>query len=181
MKFIIGFLVTIGLIILAFILIFRSSGGKPTVTATDITRYASTNVVMQFTIDGPVNADQTHRMTRITVGQNQVVMTTLQGYQNTVVQSKTYQNNTPAYTNFLHALQIQGFSKGSNVASLKDERGVCPLGSRFIYEVLDGAQDTERYWHSTCGTGNFKGAYSTINALFIAQVPDYSSLAVNSF
>jgi hypothetical protein len=179
MKFIIGFLVTIGLIILAFILIFRGNGGGPAVTTPDITRYSNTNVVMQLTIDGPVNADQTHRMTRITVGQSQVTITTLQGYQNTVIKSKSYDNNSTAYTVFLHALQIQGYSKGSNLASLKDERGVCPLGSRYIYEVIDGAQDTQRYWHSTCGTGSFKGNVPTINTLFTTQVPDYNDITAN--
>jgi heme/copper-type cytochrome/quinol oxidase subunit 4 len=180
MKFIIGFLVTIGLIILAFILIFRGNGA-PAVTTPDIIRYANTNVVMQLTIDGPINSQQAHRMTRITVGQSQVTMTTVQGYQNTVIQSKSYDNNTTAYTDFLHALQIAGYSKGTKTTSLADERGVCPFGNRFIYEIINGAQDSQRYWHSDCGSGNFKGSWSTVNSLFIRQVPDYTTLAVNSF
>lgn len=179
MRFIIGFLVTIGLIILAFILIFRSSG-TPAVTTPDINKYASTSVVMQFTIDGPVNADQDHRETRITVGQSQTTMTTLSGYQGTVIQSKSYDNNITAYTDFLHALQLNGFSKGSKTSSIQDDRGQCPLGTRYIYEIIDGAQNVQRFWHSTCGTGNFRGTTSVINALFIRQAPDYERLAVNS-
>ncbi len=178
MRFIIGFLVTIGLIILAFILIFRGSSA-PAAKTLDVTQYTNTNVVMQFTINGPINAEQNHRQTRITVGQNQVTMTTMQGYQNTVIQSKSYANNTTAYDYFLHAIQLQGYTKGSSVASLKDDRGQCPLGSVYIYEVIDGAQDVQRYWHSTCNTGNFRGSFNVINTLFMAQVPDYATLAVN--
>lgn len=180
MRFIIGFLVTVGLIILAFILIFRSAG-TPAVTTPNITKYANTNVVMQFTIDGPINSELKHRMTRITVGQNQVTMTTLQGYQNTVITSKSYDNNITAYTDFLHALQVNGFSKGSKTSSLQDDRGQCAAGNRYIYEIIDGAQDVQRYWHSSCGTGNFNGTWASINNLFVQQVPDYDTLSVNTF
>jgi hypothetical protein len=179
MKYIIGILVTLGLIILAFILIFRGSGA-PAAKVPDVTHYANTNVVMQLTIDGPINAELDHRITRITVGQNQVNITTFQGYQNTVITNKSFVNNTTAYTDFLHALQLSGFTKGSNVTSLQDERGQCPTGNRFIYEVINGSQDTERYWRSSCGTGNFRGTWAIVNALFTKQVPNYSDITVSS-
>ena len=180
MRYFAGFLVAIGMIILVFILILRGfshSGGSktPQITLSD---YANTDTVMQLTIDGPLVADAQHVGVRMTIGQTQNTIQTYQGYQNTITSTKTYPNNESAYSDFLHALQLYGFTKGSTDPNKADERGYCPSGSRYIYEILtDTGSDIERFWSTSCGgQGNFGGNPVAVRQLFIKQIPDYDKI-----
>ncbi len=42
-----------------------------------------------------------------------------------------------AYGAFLQSLAHAGFDKGDKDPALKDERGYCPLGNRYIYEIVE--------------------------------------------
>jgi len=181
MKFLIGFLVSIGLLILVFILIFRGAANhndqpvpKPLVD------YANSSTVMQFTFEGPVSADQTHDEVRITVSDVETAIEIFQGYQNHVVSSRTYANNSAAYADFLRALDLAGYTKGNSDKSVSDERGVCPTGTRYVMGIKNGDTDVQRFWSSTCGNSpSFKGKTTVVRSLFIAQIPDYADLTNN--
>lgn len=182
MRYIVGFLIGLGLIILTVILIVKAfSGGGAKPQKIDLNSYATTNAVMRLTIDGPVNADQTHQRIRITVGRDQTTFEQIQGYQGKLLQTKTFDNNGDAYASFLHALSVAGYTEG-NTNAPKDERGYCPLGNRYIYETLSGGDDVIRWWNTSCGTayGNFKGKGDTIRSLFKKQVPGYDKLLTGS-
>jgi len=173
-RYIVGILIAIGLIVLVFILILKSFGShsvppKPI----NLNDYASTDAIMRLTIDGPVVADQDHRQARISVDRTQAKIEVIQGYQNNVIRSKTYPNNEDAFTIFVHALKIAGYTLGDPKAT-KDERGFCPTGDRYIYEILSNSESIQRWWFSSCSLGNFKGRTSTINTLFRTQSSDYS-------
>lgn len=179
MRYIIGLLLGIGLIVLTFILIFRAFSGDntPKQQQIDLNSYANTNAVVRLTMNGSVSADSTHQSIRITVGSDQVLYEQIQGYQGTLVQSKTYANNPNAFAVFLRALNLQGFTKG-NPDGPKDERGFCPLGRTYVYEGLTGGDNIFRWWNDSCtkDDGNFQGQGSTIRQLFTKQVPDYNTL-----
>jgi hypothetical protein len=174
-----GFLIGIGLIVLTFILIVRIFSGSPKVTpkTINLNSYSTTDTVMRLTMDGPVVANQLHQQARITVGRDQVLFESLKGYQGDVAATKSYDNNPDAYTQFLHALTISGFTLGDLKVG-KDERGYCPAGTRYVYEAIGDGQDILRWWSTSCGggLGNFKGRPSDIRRLFITQVPDYDTL-----
>jgi hypothetical protein len=104
MRYFIGFLVTIGLIILLIVILLQG-GSKSKVPSTSKTleSYSTTAATVRLTIDGPVNADQSHEALRITVGQDQTTFDQLQGYQGNVVKSQSYANNETSYNVFLHA------------------------------------------------------------------------------
>lgn len=181
MRYIAGLLLGIGLIVLTFILIFRAfSGGsdEPAAPKVDLISYATTDAVMRYTIDGAVNADQSHYRIRITVSNDQVLYEELQGYQGKVRETKTYPSNTDAYATFLRALALAKFEQG-NPEAQKDERGFCPAGRRYIYEGLEGGQSLFRWWSDGCAAadGNFRGSASVVRDLFFRQVPDYSKLS----
>jgi hypothetical protein len=177
MRYIIGFLVTIGLIILAFVLLLRNTGPSSGASGPlDITKYASTATEVRFTVDGPINANQTHQQVRITVGRDDATIEIISGYQGQVSNMKNYPNNSTAYANFLAALQRANFTKGNTDPANADERGYCPAGDRYIYEVVSGDQDKQRYWSTSCGVGTFKGDKATVNSLFVRQIPDYDQL-----
>lgn len=175
MKFLIGFLVTIGLLIVVFILIFRGAANNDeTVTETPMVDYANTSTIVQFTQKGPVTADQTHDELRITVSNVETAAEIFRGYQSNLVATQTFRNNPSAYADFLRALDLAGFDEGDDSEELRDDRGVCPTGSRFIMTIKDGDKEIQRYWASDCkGTQSFQGKTETVMRLFRAQVPDY--------
>jgi hypothetical protein len=177
MRFIIGIIVAVGLIVLLVVLLF-GRGPAPAPNATkQMVSYAVTSTVVQYTDDYPVTADQTHVVVETTVGRDQTTLDVERGYQGTVIRTKSYANNPTAYAYFLRALQAAGFTNGKSDTNLRDERGVCPLGHRYIYTIRDGNNISQRFWSTSCGNlGSFKGNASTVRELFQRQVPDYNVL-----
>jgi hypothetical protein len=136
-----------------------------------------------MTIDGPVNANQTHYELHMTVGADLSQLNLDQGYQGTVIKSDTYANNPSSYAEFLRALDIAGFSKGNtNQSADNDPRGVCATGDRNIYQIINNnGNDIENFWATTCGgQGTFEGQQQVVISLFIAQMPDFNSVVSNT-
>lgn len=178
MRYFLGFLAAIGLVVLVFVLILRGlGGGSKQSVEVKLTDYAATDTVMQLTIDGRVVANQQHYAARVTVGRAESKIEIIQGYQGQVIDTKTYPNNEESYGTFLRALDLLGYTKGKLDPKLSDERGVCPTGQRYIFEIVTGSANVQRFWKSSCGEGNFKGNSSAIRNLFRAQIPDYSKTA----
>jgi hypothetical protein len=179
MKFLIGFLVTIGLLIVVFILIFRGVGNKNETTAQQINLvdYATTSKIVQMTEKGPVNANQEHDEVRITVTNMESSIEVFKGYEGNLVKTQTYPNNSQAYADFLRALQLAGYTKGNKDSKVADERGYCATGTRYIFSIKDGDNSIQRLWSSSCNVGSFKGKTSAVEALFQAQIPDYNTVS----
>lgn len=183
-RYFVGFLVTIGLIIIVILLLF-SGGGSPKKpkTTKSLADYASDGAVARMIIDGPIIADSQHTAVRITVGQSDVTYEQIQGYQGTVVNSQSYANNESAYSNFLYAIGHAGFTKGDNSKLLANEKGYCPVGNRYVFELIDsGGNDIQRYWGTSCGSGTpktYNGNLSLTITLFQNQVPDFETLTQN--
>ena len=175
MKYFLGFLAAVGLIVLVVIMIIRGfSGGDNTAQRDPLSNYASTDTIVRMTIDGPIVAEQQHTAYRITVGRSETRIETLKGYEYEILETKTYENNQQSYTNFLRALDLAGFTKGVENPSrdAQDERGVCATGNRYIYETISGTSQKQRLWATTCGSaGTFKGDKEKVQQLFDRQVP----------
>lgn len=180
MKYILGFVLTIFLIIFTLFLIFR--GGDDTATDAPnaparLVDYANTTTEVQLTVDFPINADQVHRQDVTRIGRDQATFTAYEGYEGRVLRTQSYANNATAYANFLRALQLVGYGDGRNDPNLRDERGYCPDGSRYIMEIIDGTNVIQRYWSTSCGNiGSFKGQSNSVINLFKKQIPDYNKL-----
>ena len=184
MRYFIGFLITIGLIILLIVLLFHHGGsGKVPATKAPLISYANTDTIVRETMDQVINAPDNHRTIQITVGRDNTTFELIQGYDGNPLTTKTYPMTESAYNVFLHALQHAGYTLGNDDNAAKDERGYCPLGTRYIFEVIDGSgADIERFWTTSCGSGvpsTFKGKTPTILQLFKLQVPDYDHLTAN--
>lgn len=178
MRYFIAFIATLGLLfLLLYLLLHGGSKPKPPVAPQTLMSYANTDAQVKLTIDGPINADQTHVAVRITVDQSEVVFEQIQGYQNNVINRQTFDSNEQAYVNFLAALQHVGFTQGDNTAAHKDERGYCPLGRRYIFELNQDGNELERYWSTSCGKpSTYQGSTALTLSLFEAQVPGYAQL-----
>ena len=175
-RYIAGFLLAVGLIIIVIILIVKGLTSSPQ-KVLNLDGYANTDTIVQLTIDSPVTAASNHHDIIINVGNTQASLTITQGYDQQVINTQAYPMNATAYGVFLRSLTLNGFTLGNNSPSLADEQGHCALGDRYIYEVINGqGSDLERYWYTTCGTGTFEGNISVIHQLFVAQIPDYANL-----
>jgi hypothetical protein len=180
MRYFLAFLITLGLIFSLFLLLFHGSSKPKTPAGKTLDSYSTTDATVRMTIGGPINADQNHNAIRITVGSNDVTYEQLRGYQGNAVNVQSFANNSDAYANFLLALSHAGFTQGSTPASYKDERGYCPLGARYVFELNQDGQEIERYWATNCGKPKtYLGALNLTITLFQAQVPGYSNLTQN--
>ena len=181
MRYIIGLLITVGLIVLIIVLLL-SGPSTPAKPPLDLGSYANTGAVAELIIDGPITAEQTHDEAKIDISQGTAAFTLYQGYQQTVLKTQSYPNNESAYAVFLHALQHLNFTKGNNDPALHDERGYCPAGTRYIFSFIgDNGQDLERYWSTTCGgTHTYEGNTAGTVDLFQKQIPGYNTLVQNA-
>jgi hypothetical protein len=177
MRYFLGFLAVITLVVIVFVMVLHgfTGGSKPKNQITMID-YANSETTVELTVEGPVNADQLHQGYDIVIGRDANTMTVTSGYQDHVTQTKTYGNNSDAYADFLRALQLQNFTKGDPDAAKADDRGVCPNGSRYTFEIHNSDQTVQRYWTTSCGGGTFKGNSPVIRTLFQKQIPDFSKL-----
>ena len=182
MRYFVGFLIMIGLafigILLLVRLLFGGGGNQVEKPKSELVSNVGTSKTVELFVDGPINANLVHTQVKIAVGTTQTTVQLLSGYEGTVVKSESYANNAESYASFLRALDIVGYTNGSDDKNLKDERGFCPLGRRNVFQIKDGAQTLQRYWSTSCGKsaqGNFNGDSTTTLRLFRDQIPDYNA------
>ena len=173
MRYFFGFLASLGLIILVFILVLRGfSGNSTSQDRTPLSEYANTDALVRLTVDGRIVSEQEHRAYQVTIGRSEVRLETLKGYEYETLETRTYENNQESFNNFLRALDLAGFTKGSEDADNRDERGVCADGWRYVFEILSGTSGVQRYWATSCkGSGTFKGSAPAVKQLFDKQIP----------
>lgn len=129
---------------------------------------------VSWTMQGRLLGQERRRSVQITVSAGERKVELIEGYNNKVSKSITLPNDKAAYTNFLIALENINFAKERKVVQ-PDERGVCPLGMSYIYELHSGAEQKSRLWSDSCSSknGTFAGVALTAKQLFKNQIPDY--------
>lgn len=174
-RSIIFLLVCIGLIWLFVLLIvgaFKGSNTSTTSRPTEkLTRYATTDAVAEMYMDGPIVINEEHKAVRISVNRSESKIEIIAGYDGQVVDQRAYPNTEESYQNFLAALDTAGFTQGAAKDNEPKEQGVCPMGSRYVFRLLQGSE-TQRSWTTSCGGGNYSGNKSLVRQLFIKQIPD---------
>lgn len=183
MRYILGVFGIIVLLLLVVILIVRSGPsepvgevqtGKPQV---NLAEYELKPATVSLTTRGQITADETRRAIRISVSQQERAIEVLEGYDETVVTRQTFPNNREAYKIFLSALSSAGFTREQET-EIKDERGVCPFGKRYVFKLQDGSEQVFRAWTTSCRReqGSFGGNSSIARRLFEQQIPDYRTV-----
>lgn len=178
MKYIVGAVAVILVAVLGIILILgRSNDDQAGERQVNVTDYADKDAILELTIQGRLVGQDDRRAIRITVSRTERHIAILRGYEETVERSQTFTNVEPAYTTFVRALGMAGFSR-ERQAIQTDERGVCPLGNRYIYILKDGPEQLMRLWSTSCGRdeGTFGGNANLIRQLFQNQIPDYKKI-----
>lgn len=181
-RLIIFLTIAVGLVLL-LVLIFGIGGDnnqkktdKPKAnTPAVLSDYITPNSKMVLTTGGKVNGDDIYREIRITIDSSSRELQVIQGYQNNVIQTNTFQNNMNAYDTFVHALQRTGFGKVRKTSET-DERGVCATGQRYTFEVFDSNKNVSRTWAGTCTKGTSQANAPQVLQLFRAQITGYGKL-----
>lgn len=177
MKFILGILGVIFVAIIAIVLITGGGDDRPTEKPLVVSEEARAGVSAVLTTQGEVVGQDQRRAIRIIVNQDERRLEVLSGYEESVERSSTFPNTQAGFETFLVALEQAGFDK-KQPSAVEDERGACPLGRRYIYELREYSQELLRLWGTSCGgnLGSFDGKSSTVRKLFEQQIPDYSRL-----
>ncbi|MGH7157170.1 MAG: hypothetical protein ACREGG_03620 [Candidatus Saccharimonadales bacterium] len=171
---------------IVFLVVILTHGHKtpaPPAHVMTLPDYANTTASVVMTTDGIVNGDDIHRQIRITVAQDRRLIEIIQGYSGQVISSNTFYNTNDAFAVFLRAINNSGFlakakpKKGTSIPS--DERGQCPVGFRYTFELSNEGSDVSRLWTSSCATGNWGGNLATEQQLFQDQIPNYGTLTEN--
>lgn len=182
MRYILGVLGAILLLILVFVMIFRG-GGSDTQTVVPaqihLADYASKNSTVVYTTVGSVVGQESQRTIRIVVTPSERRLEVLSDYQQTVLSSQAFSNSTAAYEAFLSALDGQGFT-ASKKSSVDDPQTICPTGQRYVYDLTEDGQEVSSLWSVTCDrSGTFKGVPAVVQQLFQDQIPNYDDLVRN--
>jgi hypothetical protein len=186
LRYFIGFFVTIGLIIVLIVLLFGGGGDKKTSDTPEapktLSSIADTDAQVRMTIAGAVRSNQEYTEVQVTVDRNSANLDIISGFEGNVVDSQNFASNQPAYETFLRALTHAGYMLGEKGAKGKlyaDDRGYCPTGQRYIFEIIENGKTVQRYWSSSCGKSapkTYLGTTSLTITLFQRQIPEYNTL-----
>ena len=150
---------------------------EQTSTQTQTVKKLSTDAQsVTYTVYGKVVAEEDRRAIRITISDSERKLEVLQGYDENVLKSERLSNKHSSFEAFLLALETAKFT--TRDTSIKtDDRSLCPLGSRFVYETKYDDSNI-RSWLTSCtaNSPSFKGDKSIVDTLFKAQIPKYSEV-----
>ena len=108
MKYLFGFLVTVGLIVLLIILLATGGSSKTTLPNTSklLTTYSNDpTALVRLTVDSPITAPQNHHAARITVSRDNTTFEQLVGYNGQITSTQSYPNTQTSYVTFLRAIE----------------------------------------------------------------------------
>ena len=179
--------ITVGVLVLILICwglfsiaqsIFNPRDNNSTESTQNIDRdIASDARTFSFTTIGPIIADNEHRESIITVSPNVVEMKTFRGYNNEVIESRSYQNTQESYNEFRSALEILGISqrlRGTDKEDDNNDEGYCATGRRYIVDISSEI----RRWSTSCSSkqGTAAFAMNRVRQLFQKQVPEFNEI-----
>jgi len=178
-------IIIVAVIIAAIVALGRALFSGNSNTATTSTTSMSTSVLdtsanrsVQWTVRGPIVAEENFRSYQIAVSPNSRDYTVYSGYLGGVISTKNYPNNTRAYEEFVHAL-VNADITNTRSATNDDMRGVCATGGiAYKFETLNATTADQSVWSSTCNQskGTMAADALRIQALFANQIPDFKPL-----
>ncbi len=186
MRYLIAVILVILVVVFGTVALLRSfNGGSKTSKALKITKMAdfdnNTNAVVSWTMQGRLVGENQRRSLRITITESERTAEILDGYEQTPDKTQTEGNTQAAFATFLRALDNLNFGRPRNFKT-SDERGFCPTGNRFVYQLDDGSNQVFRTWADSCqsGDGTFGGVAATTGTVFKAQITDYGKFIFNT-
>lgn len=172
-------------LIIAGLFYFITSWGRsadPSISTEEAARRHVTAIhsgrSIRMTVYGPVVANEDRQSYEVTVSTTSRRIVLYKGYDQTQIDSKSYDNTYEGYQQFAYALARAGFDKERKVSEVEaDDRGACSSGKRYVYELFENGDVIKRVWTTTCGKakGTFAGVNNVTRDLFNKQIPDYAT------
>lgn len=180
-RYVLGVMVSLGLVILIFIFASSSPTKKMNSKPYLVTDFAKTASSVEWDLYGPITAPTTHNEVKVVVSAQSTNVTVYQGYNGDVVATKNYNNTQNSYADFLQALNKSGFNLGDKNTKYSNPTGFCAFGTVYNYIINSDGKQIQNYWSSNCGgVRTYKGNAGQTNDLFMAQVPDFQTLIENT-
>ncbi|TAL15352.1 hypothetical protein EPN95_00060 [Patescibacteria group bacterium] len=158
--------------------VFFSGGTSQTVSQTDVSTDALLNTAINhsvtMTVRGAIVANEEFRSYKITVTPTTRTLTTYSGYLNTPIDQISVSNNTPAYEQFVYALDRANLVKGTELTGANnDTRGICADGKVYEFGVIKDGKSVKTLWTSSCkeSKGSLDANVGNLAAMFIDQIP----------
>ena len=179
-------IVIIVIAIIALISIARALffSGPSNQAATDTTEQSlldtSPSSSVSMSVRGPIVADENFHSYKIVVSPNSRQITTYNGYLGTVVAQQNLSNNTAAYDQFVHALDLAKMTAGNQPADGEgDVKGICATGRLTEFSILSNDQPVETLWTSSCSgsQGTLRANANQLSNLFTAQIPEAQTMS----
>lgn len=134
---------------------------------------------VSMVVRGPIVADEDFASYQITVTPTSRSLVIYSGYLDKERTRKDYGNNTPAYREFVNALDKANFAKGTPFEGEKDKtEGICSRGSLYEFEIANDEGIITRLWTSTCkgSKGSLDASVGQLHDLFKRQIPDADTI-----
>lgn len=134
---------------------------------------------VQMTVRGPIVANENFQSYQVDVSNSERSITAYDGYLESRSGGTTLSNNTPAYEQFVYALDKANMMKGKEADGndSDDLRGICASGYVYEFAVLSSGNTVKSLWTSTCGgsKGTLEASKDQLSKLFLDQIPDSSN------
>ncbi len=145
------------------------------VRVTQLVDFANTSTEVKYSLRGPINALENHRVLEITIGRNNRTAVIYEGYNGKILKAESFNNTEAAYSKFLAALENSGYTNTRIAEPNIVPDGACPQDRRADFEIIQGSQTIQSLWTTSCSNarGTFAGQTPTVRALFADQLPDY--------
>lgn len=157
-------------------------GGSGTDTTTDEINTARDDLLtvdvdraMVMTIRGPIVGDEKFYSEEVKITPTFRSYTLYNGYRDSINDEQSLSNNTPAYEQFVYALDKANLTAPGEytTSEASDLRGICATGRVYEFAVYDGDARLQWYWTSTCkgSPGTLGASVDQVKNLFVAQLP----------
>lgn len=175
MRFFLSILGVIIFIVVVIVIIASSGTNKGVFKTVNPTSYNNASSSVTQINTGELVSDSQRAAIKITITQSKASIYILGGYNQTVLNSESFANNSTAYGVFLGALANANFTN-SRLTNEVNMFGVCPLGNTFQYQLNNGTKLVSNLWSTSCSDsdGTFYGNGSLIRQLFQLQIPNYN-------
>lgn len=136
---------------------------------------------VRMTVRGPIVANEQFQSYTVSATPTNRALVVYEGYLDEETDSKELRNNTPAYEQFVYALDKAEMMKGEDeedVETNDDLRGICATGYVYEFAALYNNQEVRRLWTSTCdgSRGTLQASQQQLTSLFLSQIPDANDL-----
>lgn len=156
----------------------KKDGGLA-VTTRDELLNTTANRAVRLTVRGPIVADENFRSYRVTITPNSRSMTVYSGYLSDAIDGVELDNNLPAYTEFVNALDKANVGRATAFEGEADNiNGICATGTVTELDILRDNESIYHVWTSTCsGSKGSLGAHEPqVRSLFLNQIPNHTTL-----